>query len=105
MGTGIISTLLYTLPHQLKGLQQIATAFYLLDLVLFVAFVGLSVARYTLYPGVLFRMLRHPTICMFVGTVPMALCTIINGTVLIAAPYLAHGLPSWCILSGGLMSR
>ncbi len=80
MGTGIISILLYTLPHQFRGLQEIAIAFYLLNLLLFLTFVGLSIARYTMHPWVVFRMLRHSTISMFLGCVPMALCTIINGT-------------------------
>ncbi len=93
MGTGIISILLYTLPHQFRGLQEIAIAFYLLNLLLFLTFVGLSIARYTMHPWVVFRMLRHSTISMFLGCVPMALCTIINGTVLIAAPRYGTWVP------------
>ncbi|CAK0748009.1 hypothetical protein CVIRNUC_001807 [Coccomyxa viridis] len=86
MGTGIISLLLYTLPHTFTGLQDIAMGFYVLNLLLFVIFVGLSIARYTMHPWLVYRMLRNPTISMFLGTIPMALCTIINGTVLIAGP-------------------
>ena len=70
----------------MRHAQEIATAFYILNLLLFVTFLGLSIARYTMHPWVVFRMLRHSTISMFLGCIPMALCTIINGTVLIAAP-------------------
>ncbi|BDA50428.1 Sulfite efflux pump SSU1 [Coccomyxa sp. Obi] len=86
MGTGIVAILLHTSPRQFKGLEYISTVFYLLNIVLFVLFLVLSIARYTLYPWVLVRMLKHPGICMFLGTLPMALCTIINGTVLIVVP-------------------
>ena len=86
MGTGILSNLLKTAPRQFTGLAYISTIFYLLNILLFVLFLALSIARYTLYPWVLVRMLKHPGICMFLGTFPMALCTIINGTVLLVVP-------------------
>ena len=62
MGTGIISLLLYTLPHTFTGLQEIAMGFYVLNLLLFVIFVGLSIARYTMHPWLVYRMLRNPTV-------------------------------------------
>ena len=86
MGTGVVSTLLHTAPHQFRGQKQIATAFYALNILLFVIFCVMSMLRYTMYPWVLNRMIRHPTICMFCGTMPMGLATIIDATVLIAAP-------------------
>lgn len=86
MGTGVLATLLNTSPRQFKGLLYISTVFYLLNILLFVLFLVMSIARYTLYPWVLVRMLKHPGICMFLGTFPMALCTIINGTVLLVVP-------------------
>ena len=82
----MISTLLYTAPHSFKGQKEIAAAFYVLNILLFVTFTVLSVLRYTMYPWVLNRMIRHPTICMFCGTLPMGLATIIDATVVIAAP-------------------
>ena len=86
MGTGVLSTLLKTAPRQFTGLAYVSTVFYLLNILLFVLFLVLSIARYTLYPWVMVRMLKHPGICMFLGTFPMALCTIINGTVLLVVP-------------------
>ena len=86
MGTGVVSTLLHTAPHQFRGQKEIAAAFYALNILLFVTFSVMSVLRYTMYPWVLSRMIRTPTICMFCGTLPMGLATIIDATVLIAAP-------------------
>lgn len=86
MGTGILSILLHMAPYQFKGLRHIATAFYILNIALFIIFSIASVLRYTMYPWVLNRMLRHPTICMFLGTIPMGLATIVNATVLIVVP-------------------
>ena len=94
MGTGIISTLLYTLPHSFRGLPEIATAFYLLNMVLFVTFAVVSIARYIMHPWIFYRMVRTPSITMFWGALPMGLCTVINGTVLIAAPRFGSWVPT-----------
>ena len=93
MGTGIISILLHTMPHRFEGQTIIATIFYVLNIILFLVFLVLSMARYTLYPWVWMRMLTHSSQSLFVGTFPMGLATIINATVLIAVP--AYG--NWAI--------
>lgn len=94
MGTGIISTLLYTLPHSFRGLPEIATAFYILNVMLFVIFAAVSITRYIMHPWIFYRMVRTPSITMFWGALPMGLCTIINGTVLIAVPRLGSWAPT-----------
>lgn len=86
MGTGIISILLHMAPHSFRGLEQIALAFYVLNVVLFVLFSALSIVRYIMFPWVVWRMLSNPPICMFLGCVPMALCTVINATILMVVP-------------------
>jgi tellurite resistance protein TehA-like permease len=86
MGTGIVSILLHIAPHRFTGQTVISTVVYVFNIVLFVAFLTLSIARYTLWPWVWWRMLYHPAQSLFLGTFPMALATIINATVLIAVP-------------------
>ncbi len=81
------------MPHRFEGQTIIATIFYVLNIILFLVFLALSVARYTLYPWVWMRMLTHSGQSLFVGTFPMGLATIINATVLIAVP--AYG--NWAI--------
>lgn len=67
MGTGIISILLHTAPHQFPGLKIIATVFYVLNIVLFALFAAISILRYILHPWTFPRMLRHPTQSLFLG--------------------------------------
>ena len=81
-----MSILLHTAPHKFYGMDRIATALYLINCGLSAMFVGISVARYTLFPFVLKRLIRHSAQIMFLGTIPMGLATIINATVLIAVP-------------------
>ena len=48
--SGVVSVLLHVAPHQFPGLCYVAIAFYALNVFLFLAFLGISVARYTIYP-------------------------------------------------------
>lgn len=86
MGTGILSTLIQIAPHQFNGQQYISLSLYLANCVLFMLFTVITIARYTMFPWVAKRMLFHPTQCMFLGTFPMGLATIVNGTVLMVVP-------------------
>lgn len=86
MGTGILSILIYTSPHQFTGMHQVATVLYLANISIFVAFLILTFLRYSLYPWVFMKMLRHSTQSLFLGTIPMGLATIVNATVLIVIP-------------------
>lgn len=86
MGTGILSILIYSAPHQFSGQHIVAIVFYVINCVLFALFFILSLLRYTMYPFVFRRMLSHPVQSLYIGTFPMALATIVNATVLIAVP-------------------
>jgi tellurite resistance protein TehA-like permease len=86
MGTGIISILLYSAPHDFTGRHTVAAVFYVLNVVLFCIFFIISLLRYILYPWVFLRMLCHPVQSLYIGTFPMGLATIVNATVLMAVP-------------------
>jgi len=96
MGTGILSILLHTSPHRFPGEATIGTVLYFVNIALFVAFTAVSAARYVLYPWALGRMLRHPAQSLFLGTIPMALATIVNATVLIAVPMYGRWAAHLC---------
>jgi len=49
--------------YQFPGMEHVATAFFLLNIVLFVIFMVVTVARYIAFPWVLWRMLNHPAQC------------------------------------------
>jgi len=86
MGTGISSILLHQLPYQFKGLGIISNVVFGLNVLLFVLFTGISIARYTIWPKMMWMMLYHPTQSLFLGTFPMALATIVNMCAISAAP-------------------
>ncbi|GAO48435.1 hypothetical protein SAICODRAFT_67445 [Saitoella complicata NRRL Y-17804] len=95
MGTGIVSILLHQLPYQFPGLHVISTVIYLVNVILFVIFSVISIARYTIYPYIGVLMLKHPVQSMILGTVPMGLSTIVNMTVFVAVQDAGFGAWSW----------
>jgi tellurite resistance protein TehA-like permease len=90
MGTGIVSTLLHTLPYQFNGLQYISTIIFVLNIVVFAVILATSILRYILYPRFFLLMLNHPIQSLFLGTFPIAFATLVNLTVLIAVPAFGY---------------
>lgn len=88
MGTGILSAALTQLPVNIPGLREIAEGLWLLNIVLFLTFSALYLARWILYFDEARRVFGHSTVSMFFGTIPMGLATLINGL-------LTFGLPRW----------
>lgn len=98
MGTGIASILLHNLPYNNVYLQRISICIFVLNIgelpnpacyqnvyshhvyepALFVIFVGVSAARYTMFPQVWKLMIRNPAQSLFLGTFPMGFATIIS---------------------------
>lgn len=72
MGTGIVAILLHNFPYQAIWLQYISYIFFALNVVLFIAFLGISIARYALYPEIWSAMLAHAGQSLFLGCMPMA---------------------------------
>ncbi|SPC68134.1 related to SSU1 - plasma membrane sulfite pump [Ustilago sp. UG-2017b] len=81
MGTGVQATLLNLLPWASihSGLRWPALCFLLGDIIIFILFLCAFFARYLMYPEVLPLTIKHPQKSMFLGTLPMALITIISG--------------------------
>jgi C4-dicarboxylate transporter/malic acid transport protein len=88
MGTGILSAVLTQLPVNIPALFEIAEGLWLLNIVLFLTFSALYLARWILYFDEARRVFGHSTVSMFFGTIPMGLATLINGL-------LTFGLPRW----------
>ncbi|EFY87563.1 C4-dicarboxylate transporter, putative [Metarhizium acridum CQMa 102] len=78
MGTGIVSILLHNLPYNGHWLQFISYIFFGLNILLFVAFSCMSLARYIVYPDIWRAMISHPGQSLFLGCFPMGFATIIN---------------------------
>jgi len=88
MGTGILSAVLMQLPLVIPGLYQLAEALWMLNVVLFLTFSALYIARWVMFFDEARRVFGHSTVSMFFGTIPMGLATLINGL-------LTFGLPRW----------
>lgn len=86
MGTGIASILLHNLPYNADWLYWISVVIFCLNVVIFLLFLAISIARYTLYPGIWSAMVKHPVQSLFLGTFPMGLATIINMIVFVCVP-------------------
>lgn len=86
MGTGISAILLHQLPYQFNGLGIISNVIFGLNVVLFLLFVAVSVARYTIWPTMGPTMLFHPSQSLFLGTFAMGFATIVNMCALSVAP-------------------
>lgn len=93
MGTGILAL---TLPHlPLPGAETLGEGLWWLNMALLLLFTGLSAARLLRFPGESLATLRHPVQSMFLGAVPMALATVVNGLVV-------FGVPRWGGAAAGL---
>lgn len=88
MGTGILSAVLTQLPVTIPGVFQLAEALWMLNIVLFLTFSTLYLARWVMFFDEARRVFGHSTVSMFFGTIPMGLATLINGL-------LTFGLPLW----------
>lgn len=86
MGTGITAILLHQLPYQFHGLGIISNVIFGLNVVLFIIFLAISIARYTIWPRMGPLMLFHPAQSLFLGTFAMGFATIVNMCALSAAP-------------------
>ncbi|KAL0072362.1 Plasma membrane sulfite pump involved in sulfite metabolism [Marasmius tenuissimus] len=59
-------------------MHVMALIFFFLNLVLFVLFTVISIARYTMFPGVWSVMISHPVQSLYTGTFPMGATTLLN---------------------------
>jgi C4-dicarboxylate transporter/malic acid transport protein len=88
MGTGITAVAAYTLTGAPLWLRQAGVALWLANTAL-VAFLScLFALRVALERGVLARTLHDPVQSMFLGAIPMALATVVNGFVDMGRPLM-----------------
>ncbi|KAG1752929.1 voltage-dependent anion channel [Suillus lakei] len=79
-GTGAVAILFHNFPYASDSpvMRGFALAFFFLNLVLFLLFSVITAARYILFPGIWFQMIRHPVQSLYIGTFPMGATTLIN---------------------------
>jgi C4-dicarboxylate transporter/malic acid transport protein len=79
MGTGGFALVLNQYPWPVPGLGQIAAALWIVNILLFVGFGAIYIARWLMFPAEAARIFHHPVMSMFFGAIPTALATIANG--------------------------
>ena len=79
MGTGVVALIISEFP-MLKALTwQLGTGLWYFNILLFVLFTVLYGLRWAFYPHEAKQIFQHPSMSLFLGTIPMALATILNG--------------------------
>lgn len=77
MGTGITSMLLHDLPYNAIWLYWLSIVVFISNIVLFVSFLALSLARYICWRGTWIATVHHPEQSLLLGAIPMSLGTIV----------------------------
>ena len=86
MGTGVVALIVSEFP-MIKALTwQLGTGLWYFNILLFVLFSVLYGLRWAFYPHEAKQIFQHPSMSLFLGTIPMALATILNG-------FLKYGQP------------
>lgn len=90
MGTGIVSTILITIPWKASWLYYLSIVFWVLNVCLFgLAFMA-SFLRYTIWPEIWTVMIDDATNSLFLGTIPMGFATIVEMWIFVAVPAWGH---------------
>lgn len=86
MGTGVVALIIADFPVASQLFWQLGSGLWHFNMLLFVFFIALYVLRWIKYPVEAAQIFNHPVMCLFLGAIPMALATILNG-------FLKFGLP------------
>ncbi|MCU4482496.1 TDT family transporter [Acinetobacter ursingii] len=86
MGTGVVALILAHFPFASSSFYRVGMMLWIFNSVLFIVFSVLYLARWFFYPEEAKQILSHPTMSLFLGTIPMALATVLNG-------FLIYGVP------------
>jgi len=86
MGTGVVALILAHFPFASSSFYRLGMMLWIFNSALFIVFSVLYLARWFFYPEEAKQILSHPTMRLFLGTIPMALATVLNG-------FLSYGVP------------
>ncbi|UYF71672.1 TDT family transporter [Acinetobacter ursingii] len=86
MGTGVVALILAHFPFASSLFYRLGMMLWIFNSALFIVFSVLYLARWFFYPEEAKQILSHPTMSLFLGAIPMALATVLNG-------FLSYGVP------------
>ena len=79
MGTGVVALILPERPFAHSIMAHLAVLLWQFNIALFLMFSLLYVLRWIIYPTEAKQIFSHASMSLFLGAIPMALATIING--------------------------
>jgi C4-dicarboxylate transporter/malic acid transport protein len=79
MGTGVVALIVSELPFMHQQLFALGTALWIFNIILFILFSVVYSLRWILFYHEAKLILKHSSMLFFLGAIPMALATIING--------------------------
>lgn len=88
MGTGILALTVAQLPFAVGTMHAIGTVLWLGNIVLFTLFSVLTIGRSVFFWESFKPLFSHPAQSLFLGAIPMALATIVNGFIAFGVPIL-----------------
>lgn len=83
MGTGILALMVHEFPFVFPGQLWLSRGLWLMNVVFFALFTLLFLGRAILFPRSMQRLFRDPVQSLFIGAIPMAFATLINGMLLL----------------------
>lgn len=86
MSTGAVAVVIGNTPNTFTGLRTIGKVFYILDIVLFLAFCVLMSLRFYLRPVVFTASLHTPPEALFFGAFWVSIALILNGAAIYGVP-------------------
>ncbi|KAF2453126.1 malic acid transport protein [Lineolata rhizophorae] len=86
MSTGAMSSLFSQQPFKFDGIVTIGKIFFIVDLVLFVLFTAMIIARFCMKPNAITRSLHHPTESFFFGAFWVSVALILYGMQVYGVP-------------------
>jgi len=79
MGTGVVALILPQLPFASQLMWSLGAGLWQINVGLFILFSVLYLCRWVLYPQEAKLIFKHSVMSLFLGAIPMALATLING--------------------------
>lgn len=89
MGTGVVAIVL----GHFSELHTLGAALWLINTCLFCVFCILYMLRWSLFPHEARQIFHHPSMSLFLGAIPMALATLINGLLMYGNTVFGQHLP------------
>jgi len=86
MSTGAVAVVLAQTPYKFTGLRIIGKIFFIVDLVMFLAFSALMIARFVIRPQAISKSFQYPPEALHFGTYLVSLALILNCTQAYAVP-------------------